>query len=114
VPTVVNYRCVRNIYKARIQSLIHHSLSLKISIFFHSLKKLYQIIQFFYTKSQVSNHLSYLVYMFIILVVVYFLVFDLFFLIELCYRSEMLLRNIMNTCYNGVILLKFIKKIRIL
>jgi len=46
--------------------------------------------------------------MFIILVVVYFLVFDLFFLIELCCRFEMLLTNIMNICYNGVILLKFI------
>ena len=45
--------------------------------------------------------------MFIILVVVYFLVFD-FFLIELCRRSEMILTNIMNTCYNGDILLKFI------
>jgi len=52
--------------------------------------------------------------MFIILVVVYFLVFDLFFLIELCCRSEMLLTNIMNTCYNGVILLKFINFFRIL
>jgi len=44
--------------------------------------------------------------MFIILVVVYFLVFD-FFLIELCRRSEMILTNIMNTCFNEVILLKF-------
>jgi len=45
--------------------------------------------------------------MFIILVVVLFLNFD-FFLIELCCKSEMLLTSIMNTCYNGVVLLKFI------
>jgi len=46
--------------------------------------------------------------MFIILVVVLFLNFDLFILIELCCRFEMLSTNIMNTCYNEVILLKFI------
>ena len=46
--------------------------------------------------------------MFIILVVVQFLVFYLFISIDLWRRSEMLLTNIMNICYNEVILLKFI------
>jgi len=46
--------------------------------------------------------------MFINLVVVLFLNFDLFILIELCCRYEMLLTNFINNCYNGVILLKFL------